>query len=85
MDTYDSRYTTAIMQHYGFSDDDINNQINFDRELELLDKEAQKQEDPEDDGIVAYWQSVIESVKESAVGEELSLKSIGSVGLVNLH
>lgn len=81
MDINDSRYTTAVMQHYGFSDNDINEQINFDRELELLDREARRQEDPEDDGIAAYWQSVIESVKESAVGEEFEFEEYWKRGL----
>lgn len=78
---FDSNFTKNAMEHYGFSQQDIASQLTFDRDIELLQQQVLKEQEPADEGIIAYWQSIIEDVKESAVGEEFEFEEYWKRGL----
>jgi len=81
MSQFDANFTQSVMQSYGFDDEEIDRHLQTERDISLLAQQSMNEREPADEGIVAYWKGVIESVKESAVGEEFEFEEYWKRGL----
>ena len=81
MSQFDANFTQSVMQSYGFDDEEIDRHLQTERDISLLAQQSMNEREPADEGIVAYWKGVIESVKESAVGEEFEVEEYWKRGL----
>jgi len=73
------------LREYGFSDQEIEEHINKKRNALIAYKKAEDDNEKEEDsavgGIRRYWNNVVDSVKESAVGEEFEVQKYWERGL----
>ena len=74
------------LREYGFSDQEIEEHINKKRNALIAYKKAEDDNEKEEDsavgGIRRYWNNVVDSVKESAVGEEFEVQKYWERGLL---